>query len=89
LPERQYCPSAIFARAPVLPVMLERQFCQSGSLPVLQERHFLYNKKNVVYYLWRVLCFATRLIREFKIYDAAGSTTRLRKKEICHARQKL
>jgi hypothetical protein len=27
--------------------------------------------------------------REFKIYDAAGSTTRLRKKEICHARQKL
>jgi hypothetical protein len=28
-------------------------------------------------------------IREFKIYDAAGSTTRLRKKEICHARQKL
>jgi hypothetical protein len=27
--------------------------------------------------------------REFKIYDATGSTTRLRKKEICHARQKL
>jgi hypothetical protein len=27
--------------------------------------------------------------REFKIYGATGSTTRLRKKEICHARQKL
>jgi hypothetical protein len=37
-----------------------------------------WNKGNVVYN-----------IREFKIYDAAGSTTRLRKKEICHARQKL
>jgi hypothetical protein len=63
LPERQYCLSTIFARAPVLPEMLERQFCQSGSLAVLQERRFLYNKKNFVYYLWRVLCFATRLIR--------------------------
>ena len=29
------------------------------------------------------------LNREFKFYDATGSTTRLRKKEICHARQKL
>ena len=27
--------------------------------------------------------------RELKIYDAAGSTTRLRTKTICHARQKL
>jgi hypothetical protein len=25
----------------------------------------------------------------FKIYDAAGSATHLRKKEICHSRQKL
>jgi hypothetical protein len=29
------------------------------------------------------------VISEIKIYDAAGSTMRLRKKEICHARQIL
>ena len=28
-------------------------------------------------------------ISELKIYDAADSTTRLREKEICRARQKL
>ena len=33
--------------------------------------------------------FTVFINREFKIYDATGSTTRLRKKEICHARQKL
>ena len=35
------------------------------------------------------LRFARRAIREFKIYDAAGSTTRFGNKEICQAKQKL
>ena len=32
---------------------------------------------------------ASTVSREFKIYDAAGSTTRFGNKEICQAKQKL
>jgi hypothetical protein len=44
-------------------------------------------KANKTLCLIKQVC--ARDVREFKIYDATGSTTRLRKKEICHARQKL
>jgi hypothetical protein len=42
--------------------------------------------------LWKYYHFFERSqidISELKIYDAPGSKTRLRKKEICHARQKV
>jgi hypothetical protein len=50
--------------------------------------HFL-NIIHFIFSLYRWPSSSCSNIREFKIYDATGSTTRLRKKEICHARQKL
>jgi hypothetical protein len=61
------------------------QVCATGQLCLLIRSVTSYSLRHI----WAHWFWSLEENREFKIYDATGSTTRLRKKEICHARQKL